>query len=52
MDTQYKEKILKLLNKCEKYFYKYLLTHDKAYIDHFFTHTKKIKRLIKLWTEN
>jgi hypothetical protein len=41
-----KEKALILLIRAERYFYKYLLTHDKVYIDRFFSTTKRLKRLI------
>jgi len=38
-----------LLRRCEKYFYRYLLTQEKTYIDKFFKTTKQIKRNLKLW---
>jgi len=45
-----KEQVLKLLRMSEKYFYRYLITHDKAYIDRFFHKTKQLKKLIeRLW---
>ena len=42
-----KEKAVKLLSKCERYFYRYLVIRDKAYIDRFFSSTKKLRRLIE-----
>lgn len=44
-EMQAKKAIL-LLRRAEKYFYKYLLTHDKAYIDKFFSTVKKAKRIL------
>jgi len=43
------EKMLHILQKCEKYFYWYLLKHDKIYIERFFLHTKKLKRIVQKW---
>jgi len=42
-----KEKLLRLVNRSENYFYKYLLTNNKDYIDKFFTNMTRVKRLIK-----
>lgn len=44
-----KEDLEKLITRCEKYFYKYLLTHDKNYIDKFFKTTKQLKRKVDKW---
>jgi len=46
-EDKQKEKIKTLIKRSEKYFYWYLLSHDKKYIDRFFKTTKKLKRFIK-----
>jgi len=42
-----KIKVLKMVKLCNYYFYKYLTTADKRYIDKFFNHTKKLKKEIE-----
>jgi len=37
-----KQKALLLLRRSEKYFYRYLITRDKVYIDRFFVTTKRL----------
>lgn len=39
------EKALLLVRRAERYFYKYLPTYDKAYIDRFFAATKKFEEV-------
>jgi len=45
------EQMLKLVNRCENYVYKYLLTRDGVYIDRFFLYTKKLKRMAQKWKQ-
>ncbi len=44
-----KEILEKLITRCERYFYKYLLTQDKDYIEKLFKTTKQLKRALKKW---
>jgi hypothetical protein len=46
IEDKQKEKIQILLKRVNKYFYWYLLSHNKNYIEKFFSTTKKIKKLI------
>ena len=46
-DKKQNDPKLILLYRCEKYFYKYLLTYGKIYIDRFFSTSARLKRLIK-----
>jgi hypothetical protein len=41
------EKMLKLVERCENYIYKYLLTHDSIYIDRLFVHIERLKRMVQ-----
>jgi len=41
-----KNKLKTLVKRSEKYFYWYLLSKNKNYIDKFFSTTKKVKKLL------
>jgi len=47
-EDEQKEKIITLIKRSEKYFYWYLLSHNKDYIGKFFKTTKKLKNLINI----
>jgi hypothetical protein len=47
MDEETIAKLQTTVLRLEKYFYKYLLTHNKVYIDRFFLTAKKLKRSIE-----
>jgi hypothetical protein len=42
-----KTKLITLVKRLEKYFYWYLISKDKNYIDKFFSMSKKVIRIIK-----
>jgi len=42
-----KTKLIILIKRLEKYFYWYLISKDKNYIDKFFSMSKKVIRIIK-----
>lgn len=44
-----KTKLLKLIKRCEYYFYRYLVTGDKRLIDKFFQHSRRIKKEVGKW---
>jgi len=50
-DKNQKDEALVLLRRSEKYFYKYLLTHDSVYIHRFFSVTKKLERLLEMLSQ-
>jgi len=47
MDDKTEEKLVVEALRLEKYFYKYLLTHNKVYIDRFFLTSKRLKKYIE-----
>jgi len=46
MDDKNEAKIQVTILKLEKYFYKYLLSNNKVYIDRFFETSKRLKKLV------
>jgi len=48
MKNEDKQKLTILVKRLEKYFYWYLLSKDKNYIDRFFFTSKKIIRILKI----
>lgn len=44
-----KIKLLQLIKLCEYYFYHYLITEDKRYIDKFFQHSRRLKKEVGKW---
>jgi len=47
MDDKTEARLETEVLKLEKYFYKYLLSHNKVYIDRFFLTSKRLKKFIQ-----